>query len=343
MTVELLQQNHSWPDLAQEGEYPRLNGHNRAWVDSICKGLNHKPYVLIHRDSNGNSDGILPLVLVQSAFFGKFLVSLPYLNTGGPWASSLTAASALVTHACELADQLDVRFLELRLERPIEHPSLTVCRTDKVHMRLELPATDAEIDTLFKSKLRSQIKKSQEHGLSIAWGRLELLDDFYRVFAINMRDLGTPVFSKRLFREILQAFPDEAELCIVKKDSRAIAGGLLVHCRGVSEVPSASSLRAYNHTSANMWMYRNMLKRSIERGSRIFDFGRSSVDSGTYKFKAQWGAQPYPANWQYYIRKGSADEMRPDSDGKKKLIQIWQRLPVALTRLIGPAIIRGVP
>ena len=343
MTVDLLKNTDSWPELSAGGEYPRLNGHSRAWLDAICKGLKHKPFVLNHRNNNGVADGILPLVLVQSMLFGKFLVSLPYLNTGGPWARNQPVASALVTRACELADELDVRYLELRLEHPIEHPRLTVCRTDKVHMRLALPTSDSELEASFKSKLRSQVKKSHEHGLTIAWGRCELLDDFYQVFAINMRDLGTPVFSKNLFKEILTAFPNEAELCIVKKDSISIAAGLLVHCRGVSEVPSASSLRTYNHTNANMWMYRNLLKRAIERGSHTFDFGRSSVDSGTYKFKSQWGAQPYPANWQYCIRKGSADEMRPDSEGKKKLVKIWQRLPVALTRLIGPDIIRGVP
>lgn len=343
MTVELLKDNDSWPKIPARGEYPQLNGHSQAWVDAICKGLKHKPFVLVHHDEHGVANGILPLVLVQSILFGKFLVSLPYLNTGGPWSVSQTVASNLVTRACELADQLDVRNLELRLEHPVEHARLNVCRTDKVHMRLELPTSDEALDVSFKSKLRSQVKKSNEHGLTIAWGQFELLDDFYRVFAINMRDLGTPVFSKKLFKEILTAFPDEAELCIVKKDALSVAAGLLVHSRGVSEVPSASSLRSYNHTNANMWMYRNLLKRAIERGSRTFDFGRSSVDSGTYKFKSQWGAKPYPANWQYYIRKGSADEMRPDSEGKKKLVRIWQRLPVALTRLIGPEIIRGVP
>lgn len=343
MTVELLKNADSWPSLPSSTEYPQLNGHDRAWLDAICKGLKHKSFVFVHRDVNGTADGILPLVLVQSRLFGKFLVSLPYLNTGGPWSKDQPAAFELVSQACELADELDVRYLELRLENPIAHPRLTVSRTDKVHMRLALPSSDAELDASFKSKLRSQVKKSQEYELQIAWGRLELLDEFYRVFAINMRDLGTPVFSKQLFREVLSAFPTEAELCIVQKDSVSIAGGLLVHSRGVSEVPSASSLRTYNHTNANMWMYRNLLRRAIEKGSHTFDFGRSSVDSGTYKFKSQWGAKPYPATWQYYLRKGSADEMRPDSEGKKKLVQIWQRLPVALTRLIGPEIIRGVP
>ncbi len=180
-------------------------------------------------------------------------------------------------------------------------------------MRLSLPATDEELDKSFKSKLRSQIKKSGEYQLSVEWGGRSLLRDFYRVFARNMRDLGTPVFSSELFGQILDRFGGDAELCIVRRGGEPIAGGIIVHQFGVTEVPSASSLREHNVTNANMWMYRQLLRRAIERSSHTFDFGRSSEGSGTYKFKAQWNATPYPAVWQYYVRKGSAEDMRPDS------------------------------
>ena len=92
-----------------------------------------------------------------------------------------------------------------------------------------------------------------------------------------------------------------------------------------------------------MWMYRNLLRRAIERGSETFDFGRSSMDSGTYRFKKQWGAQPHPATWQYYIRHGSVEDMRPESATNQRLIRIWKKLPVWGTRLIGPSIVRGIP
>jgi hypothetical protein len=95
--------------------------------------------------------------------------------------------------------------------------------------------------------------------------------------------------------------------------------------------------------NANMLMYRHLLERSVQRGSHLFDFGRSSEGSGTYKFKAQWGATPHPATWQYYVRRGDPSEMRPDAEGKKRLVQLWQRLPVWFTKLIGPPIVRGIP
>lgn len=343
MAVEFLHADAPWPALPNPAKYPQLNGHERAWIRAICAGLKHTAFTLVHKSVSGEVDGILPLVLVQSRWFGRFLVSLPYVNTGGVWAATEEAAQMLISEACQLADVQNVRYLELRHEQPVEHPRLGATRTDKVHMRLRLPESDEALQRSFKSKLRSQIKKSHEYGLSIHYGQSELLSKFYDVFSINMRDLGTPVFSRRLFEEVLMHFSGAAELCVVEQGAKAIAAGLLVHCRGITEVPSASSLRKYNFTNANMWMYRQMLARAIERGSHTFDFGRSSAGSGTYKFKAQWGAEPHPATWQYYVRKGSAEDMRPDSDGKKRLVRLWQKLPLSLSRLLGPNIVRGIP
>ena len=158
-----------------------------------------------------------------------------------------------------------------------------------------------------------------------------------------MRDLGTPVYGQGLFRAILQQFPDRAEFCVVRSGSQPVAAALLLHGWGVTEVPSASSLRAFNSTNANMLMYWHLLRRAIERKQTIFDFGRSSEESNTYRFKRQWGALPERAEWQYYVRSGSAGDMRPDNPRYQRLIRIWQRLPVALTRLLGPAIVRGIP
>ncbi|WP_246106091.1 FemAB family XrtA/PEP-CTERM system-associated protein [Rosistilla ulvae] len=331
-------------DLSSDDDasWPRLAAHNPAWWDAIRLGLGHSGYLITDRDGDRIA-GMLPLVLVKGPIFGSFLVSLPYINTGGVWASDTDAATRLIDRACQLADDLDVKYLELRHELPVEHPRLNFQRTEKVHMRLPLPATDDLLDKSFKSKLRSQVRKADQSNHRIAWGGRELLDHFYNVFAVNMRDLGTPVFSKGLFAKILDAFAGDAELCVVSGDRQPRAAALLVHADGVTEVPSASCLRSQNHTGANMWMYRHLLRRAIERGSHTFDFGRSSLDSGTHRFKAQWGAVPTPAIWQYYVRNGDVDAMRPNSQANQRRIKIWQKLPVWLTKSIGPSIVRGIP
>jgi FemAB-related protein (PEP-CTERM system-associated) len=310
----------------------------------LRKGLAHSPYLLIAEDNTGNQLGYLPLALVQSPLFGRFLVSLPYLNSSGVFSSNPEATMALLDRAVELADALDVKHLELRHEILVEHPKLTLSRTDKVHMRLALEESPEAQLKAYKSKLRSQIKKTSENPFELAFGAQELLSEFYSVFATNMRDLGTPVYPKRLFESILRCFgPESTELAVVRLHGQAVAGAVLLHKNGTTQIPSASSLRSFNSTGANLWMYSRLLDRAISKGSSLFDFGRSSLDSGTYKFKEQWGAKAYPAVWQYYIRKGNPADMRPESPGKQKLIKAWQKLPVWLTKLVGPVIVKGIP
>ena len=326
----------------EQTSYPRLAAHQDHWVKAICDGLKHSSFLVTAKES-GQVVGYLPLVFVKGPLFGKFLVSLPYVNTGGVWARNKDVGDRMIDRACDLADELDVRYLELRQEKAVDHPRCNFQRTEKVHMRLNLPETDELLNKSFKSKLRSQVKKSGTHGHEVVWGGKELLSQFYEVFSVNMRDLGTPVFSRQLFASILNQFERDAELCVIRNSGQPIAAALLVHSHEVTEVPSASCLRRWNHTAANMFMYRQLLQRAIERGSTTFDFGRSSENSGTYKFKAQWGAKPHPAVWQYYVRQGSVDAMRPDSQGNQRLIKIWQKLPVWLTRVAGPSIVRGIP
>jgi FemAB-related protein (PEP-CTERM system-associated) len=315
------------------------------WLRILQRGLGHHP-VLIEALEGDRSAGWLPLARVESWLFGRMLVSLPYVNLAGLHVAvgeSEAVQAALVEEAVQLAKAWDVRYLELRQSQPTEHPALAETNTAKVRMVRKLPATPEALWDSFKSKLRSQIKSGQKRGLEVVWGGGTLLDEFYGVFARNMRDLGTPVYPRRLFAAILDELAGDAELCVVRSQGRAIAAGLLVHGQGISEVPSASSLREYNHTSANMVLYWNLLARAVERGQHTFDFGRSSVGSSTYRFKEQWGAVPEPSVWQYHVRRGSCHDLRPDQPRYGLAIRLWRKLPVWLTRWLGPVIVRGIP
>ena len=170
-----------------------------------------------------------------------------------------------------------------------------------------------------------------------------MLDPFYDVLAENMRDLGTPVYGRKLFESILQAFPGDAELCVASTGGKPAAAALLLHGPGTTEVPTASSLRALNPSCVNMLMYRRLIERAVGRSQAVFDFGRSTADGPTFKFKKQWGATPSPAVWQYATRGRDPGEMRPDNPKYEKLIRLWRKLPVAVTRAIGPAVVRGIP
>ena len=313
------------------------------WATVFANALHHRPYFL-WVEQNRQIVGVLPLMHITGPIFGSFLVSQPYLNTGGVLADSPEIESQLIDQAVSLAESLNVKHLELRHERCIEHRRLNSVNTEKIHMRMALPATVDELWTGLKSKLRSQVKKPlNDSSLSVAFGGLDQLAAFYSVFCRNMRDLGTPPFSKTLFREMLTRFPDAAEICTVTQYGQPIASGFLLHGPDVTLIPSASSLREFNHTGCNMLMYWHALKRSVERRQQAFDFGRSSHGSGTFRFKQQWGAEEYPAVWQYCLRRGNVGDVRPGSGKFDKVIAVWQRLPVWLTKLIGPRIVQGIP
>lgn len=312
------------------------------WLTVLGDALGHEPH-LVEATRGDRVAGLLPLALVKSLLFGRFLVSLPYVNSAGVVAEDEAVALALIDRAVALAEELDVRYLELRHESRFAHPALGQQLTSKVHMRLELPRAADALWKSFKPKVRNQIRKGESNDLTIHWGGEERLAEFYDVFSRNMRDLGTPVFGRSLFERILALFPDEAELCVVRSADRPIAAALLMHMPGMTQVPSASSLRQFNATNANMLLYWHLLQRAIERGQAVFDFGRSSRDSSTFRFKKQWGATPHEAVWQYYVRKGSVGDMRPESSKYGRFIRLWQRLPVGLTRLVGPPIVRGIP
>ena len=312
------------------------------WLRILELGLGHVPYCLEAKEGN-ECLGLLPLAFIRSILFGRFLVSLPYLNVGGVMASDPQVTSALIDRAVSLADELDVRYLELRHEAEITHPALSECFSNKVNMQLTLPGDPDELWARLKPKVRNQIRKGQQQQFEVLWGSLELLDDFHAVFSRNMRDLGTPSYGKELFRRIIEQFQGDAEFCSLRRAGRPVAAALLIHGHGISEVPSASSLREFNATNANMLMYWQLLRRASDRGQQVFDFGRSSVDSSTYRFKKQWGAQPKPTAWQYYVRKGRSSDIRPDNKKFDLMIRIWRRLPVTLTRIIGPPIVRGIP
>ncbi len=324
--------------------------HDPRWLGVLRESLGHLTMAVIARESGptGGIVGYLPLALVKSRLFGRFLVSLPYLNRAGIVAADPEVREALFEAATGLADKFAVQYLELRHQGcKVEHGSISHNREDKVQMTLGLPGGADQLWDGYSAKVRNQVRKGDKAGLSIRFGGAELLDGFYGVFSRNMRDLGTPVYPRRLFRSILETFGEGAELAVVNHQGRAVAGALLIHSAINGEVearvPSASSLRDAKHTNANMWMYHQLLVRAVSGGAGVFDFGRSSPDSGTYRFKKQWGAVPSQATWQYYLRQGDVAAVRPDNPKYQRRIATWQRLPVWVTRLVGPRIVRGIP
>jgi len=316
--------------------------HNYAWGEVIQKSFGHKSYYLIYDNENGSLGGILPLVHLKSLVFGNLMVSMPYFNYGGVCADNEGNRNQLVDKAIKIAENLGARHIEFRQEEPLNNGF--PFKSEKVSMRLDLPPSPDELWKYFSSKLRSQIKVSQKNGLCARFGRIEELDDFYEVFSINMSHLGTPVYPKRFFRNILEKFPSCTWICSVFLGKDPVASGFLAGFKNVMEIPWASSLRNFNRLSPNMLLYWTVLKFACEKGFTVFDFGRSTPEGGTFRFKEQWGAKPSPMRWHYWLRSGDKiPEITPRNPKYRMAIELWKSLPVPVTRFLGPHIVKNIP
>jgi len=307
-----------------------------------------------YRNSNGIL-GILPIVHIKNILFGNNLISMPFCDMGGVLADNDTIKRELVLEALKIGKKLSTNNIELR---NIETLKCLIsingnCNAEgdnllakkwavqtppcKVRMVLELPESSDELMKSFKSKLRSQIKKPIKEGLDTRIGQTELLDDFYHVFAVNMKDLGSPVHSKRLFHNILKEFSENCKIAMTYIGKRPVAGGVMLFFKNTLMNPWASFLKSYKLLSPNMFLYWSMLAYASDNGFKYFDFGRCTPGGGTYKFKEQWGANPEILDYSYFSINGSFDG-RPISEKKIFKIgsEVWKKLPVFSTKIGGP-------
>jgi FemAB-related protein (PEP-CTERM system-associated) len=286
--------------------------------------------------------GVLPLVQFRSRLFGRFLVSVPFLNYGGILSADAAAGTALLASATEVAQRFGASHVELRHT----HRQFTEipARQHKLKLTRPLPPTADVLWTTVDRKVRNQVRKAQKDGLTAEHGHAELLDDFYAVFSRNMRDLGTPVYPKRLFIETSRLFGADLFVYAVRVGKLAVAAAIAVRFRDVMIVPWASSLREHRQHCPNMLLYWTMLEDAVRRKATTFDFGRSTRDAGTHHFKLQWGADETPMQWEYVLlTRATAPDHGPYNPKFAAAIAAWQWLPLWFANAVGPTIVRNIP
>lgn len=322
--------------VAQSGD--DAGYHAWGWQQVFEKAFGHKPVYLIARRGETVA-GVLPLVEIRSRLFGNTLTSLPFLNYGGVIADAPDAADALAAEAKAAAEARRCDHVEMR-HVGAQFPGLP-SKCHKVSMRLALkPNMWESLDR----KVRNQIRKAEKSNLVVERGGEELLGDFYKVFARNMRDLGTPVYSRRLFEEVLRTFPHRSLLHVVRLNGEAVAAGFTYRTDTMVQLPWASSIREFNPLCANVLLYWDAIQFAQSSGAGTFDMGRSTPNEGTFKFKAQWGAAPVPLHWEYHLlTQAEMPNVSPANPKFQLAIALWQKLPVSLTLRVGPMIVRAIP
>jgi FemAB-related protein (PEP-CTERM system-associated) len=325
----------AWDDFVLRAPDGTL-AHRWAWLRIVSGTYGHKVIPLASA-RNGVLAGVLPLVQMNSRLFGRHLVSMPYLDTGGLCtAGDRAAQGALVSAAVELA-AASSSHLELR---HLADPSIPLLPSlHKVTMVVDLSGGEGAVWKRIHGNRRSQVRKAGRAGLTASVHGREALTDFYRILATNLRDLGSPVHRRAFFSRIMDAFGEEARIVLVRAGDRAV-GAAMVFIQGDRAVmPWMGTLRPFLRQAPSQLLYWQALRYGIARGCRAFDFGRSSPKSGTYESKREWAAKPVQLYWHRLPGEPSDDDVQRWQWG----IEVWRRLPVPVANVIGAAVRGGIP
>lgn len=288
--------------------------------------------------------GVLPLSRLSAPVFGTQLVAVPWFGHGGAIADDDEAYRALFSKARALLPEMGAKRAELRHAHAVP-TDLLVERGDKVLMRLALPDSEEELLKSVGPKARADIRRPEKEGMTSHLGGAELIPDFHRAYAAVMRDLGSPCHAESLFARTYEEMPERCYVAVVRYQGRPIAGGFLIGMGDTVEIPCAGALHGFSRLRGNMLLYWAVISEAIRRGYKTFSFGRSSLDSGTFAFKKNWGAVPHPLPYHYVLREGDAmPEHKPGGGGAlAKVVAAWQRLPVPVATTLGPRLVKGIP
>jgi hypothetical protein len=294
-------------------------GHASAFAQVLREGYGLAPeYWVARRAAGAPIEGVLPLVPFRGLTGARQLVSLPFLDSAGLLAANDAARAALLAGAASRA-------------------------RERVDLALPLEPDEERQWKAIGAKTRNQTRKAEKEGLTLAAGSNEaLLDAFYEPFAVNMRDLGSPVHARRFFAAMVQAFGERLRLIVTLRGAQPIGGLVAIHHQDTVYVPWASTLRSERARCPNNQIYWEAIRWAIRRGARELDFGRSPIDSGTHRFKLGWGAQERPLAWVRMAPSGSVEALAglEKSALLERLSQVWTRLPLGLTRALGPRLRR---
>lgn len=332
-----------WDEYVERHQYATPY-HSFSWMEAVKSAYGHPHIGAIARClSSQKVVGVFPAVLMKTPFKGKQICALPYCDVGYPLADNHEILNALRKFEVKQLDLNNTKSIEIRNVSYQLHNDEELLHK-KVRMLLTLPNSSKTLMDSFKSKLRSQIKKAQKNGLQCKQGRhTQLVEDFYDVYARNMRDLGSPAHARKWFHAIVQSYGDNAVVSVVYNGDDAIGGGIILTSGHQACIPWASTLREHNVLAPNMLLYWSLLAHCADNNITQFDFGRSTYLQGTYKFKKQWGAEPQLLEWQKFNGKGERIDEAAFTEESPSIVRevaerLWRRLPLKITIITGSLI-----
>lgn len=286
--------------------------------------------------------GILPLVLLRSRLFGRILCSLPFVNFGGTVAADTGTEERLIGEAVSLCKNVEADYLEIRSPESLT-ADLPVS-LHKVSMTVRLDGDPETLWSRFTSKHRTNIRRVYKHGIEVEAGGEELVNTFYQVLSESWRSMGTPIYRRSYFQEILKRFPNNTRIFVCRQNNRPIAVALNGEFNGTVEGMWLGSRPEARRLQASYALYWEMIKDACERGYTHFHLGRSTVESGGESFKKKWNAEARQLHWYYHLPHGGPlPQLKVDNPKYRLAIAAWRRMPLGITTFAGHWIARSIP
>ena len=337
MQVEVFQGRPAEWDEFVEATAAGTFFHLLGWRAVLERAFGFRTHYLAAR-RDGQLAGVLPLCEAPAGLRGRCLLSLPFAVEAGVCAVDDAARHALDDAALRLAAARGAAHLELR-DGLDGGGGFQIRQGTYYRFRRALQPTDDDNFAAIPRKQRRMVRVGQQHGL-VASGEPDVRA-FHDLYARTMQRLGTPVFSRAYFRLLLDTFPGRCEILIVRAGAQPVAGVLSFLFRDTIMPYYAGSRRESFGLAANDVMYWELMRSACRRGLRQFDFGRSKQGTGAFDYKRHWGFDPEPL--RYRVHAGaphSFSEHSVDDAGVRLLRWGWQRLPLSLTKLLGPPLVR---
>ena len=321
---------------------PRASFYHRAEWRAVNEGSLGLKTCYLGAFDGDRLVGVLPMVRLKSLLLGNLACSMPFVNYGGPAGENDQVEQQLLVAASDVADGWGVEYLEIRSQRHLgdQYP----CSEHKVSMTIALDPDPEKVFGLLKREQRSEIRRAGKRGFVTKFGP-ELVDDFHAVLADSWHELGTPIFNVAYLKAILEAFPDSTRVCVVyDAEGRPAAGAFDGVHNGTVEGMWLGMRREYRQQLVGYVLYWDLIKHACELGAKSFHLGRSTKDSGGEQFKKKWNAEAMQLYWHYVLRnRTEIPALNPSNPKYQLAIKAWQKLPVGITKVLGPFISRNIP
>ena len=337
--INLLTQQDSsrWDDYVRShknGSFFHLSG----WKPVIENSFSHQCFYL-YAELDGQVCGVMPLVEVKSKLFGHALISTPFCVYGGAISNTENITRQLERHACELAETLQVDYLELRYKT--EQASTLLLKQTSSTFGCQLGDDADQILANVKKKQRAVIRHALKNDLSYKVTQKDnnqTFDDFYHLLSTNYRNLGTPIFSKKYFQQLVNVFADDVDIVLISDKDNQPSNAVMNFYFNDQVLPYYGGGDNHaRHLKSADFMYYQVMCSARKKGYTWFDFGRSKNDGGPYKYKKSWGMEPQPLYYYYHLVKAkSLPNISPNNPKYKVFIALWQKLPLKISQLIGP-------